>query len=94
MIPGLVDHLWQSTLFVVAAGVVTLGLRRNRASVRYWVWFAGSVKFLVPFAVLAGLGALAPRPVVVSPVSREWLVAVELAGEPFVALRPIAARRD
>src|ERR1039457_811013 len=51
------NHLWQSTLFAVAAWLLTLGLRRNRASVRYWVWFAASVKFLIPFSVLISIGS-------------------------------------
>ena len=50
-------HLWQSTLFAVAAGLLTLLLKRNRARTRYWVWFIGLVKFLVPFAVLVSLGS-------------------------------------
>lgn len=45
MISELVDHVWQSTLFVGAAWLLTLALRRNRAQVLYWVWFAASVKF-------------------------------------------------
>ena len=52
MIPNqllaLANHLWQSTLFAGVAGLVTLALRRNRAQMRYWVWLAASVKFLLP----------------------------------------------
>ena len=36
--------------------VLTLFFRRNRASLRFWLWFTASVKFLVPFAALAMLG--------------------------------------
>lgn len=50
------NHLWQSTLFVVVAWLLTLALRKNRASVRYWIWFAASVKFLIPFSLLVGIG--------------------------------------
>ena len=50
------DHLWQSTLFAVAAALLVLALRRNRAHVRYWLWLAASVKFLVPFAALVSIG--------------------------------------
>ena len=53
----LANHLWQSTVFVVAAWVLTLALRKNRASVRYWVWFAASVKFLIPFSLLVSFGS-------------------------------------
>src|SRR5260221_14074121 len=34
-----------------------LGLRRNGARLRYWLWTAASVKFLVPFAWLVNFGA-------------------------------------
>jgi beta-lactamase regulating signal transducer with metallopeptidase domain len=61
MITAVLDHLWQSTLFAGIAGLLTLMLKRNGARVRYALWFAASVKFLVPIAVLTALGArLAP----------------------------------
>ncbi len=50
------NHLWQSTLFAVAAALVTLVFRKNRAQVRYCLWLSASVKFLVPFALLTSLG--------------------------------------
>src|SRR5687767_15260954 len=56
MISELANHLWQSTLFAVAVGLLTLMFRRNRASVRYWLWFSASVKFFIPFTVLMALG--------------------------------------
>jgi bla regulator protein blaR1 len=48
-----VSHIWQSTVFAAAAGVFTLMFRNNSAAVRYWIWFAAGIKFLVPFAALA-----------------------------------------
>ena len=56
MIPALANHLWQSTLFAVAAWLLTLALRNNRAAVRHAVWLAASVKFLIPFSLLMSLG--------------------------------------
>jgi hypothetical protein len=56
MISELANHLWQSTLFAAAVGLLTLMCRRTHASVRYWLWFGASVKFLVPFALLVTLG--------------------------------------
>jgi bla regulator protein BlaR1 len=50
------NHLWQSTLFAAAAGLLTVALRKNRAPVRYWLWFAASAKFLVPFSLLLTIG--------------------------------------
>jgi len=56
MIADLLDHLWQSTLFAACAGLLTLALRDNGAWVRYWLWFAASVKFLIPLSVLMVVG--------------------------------------
>jgi len=53
---ALANHLWQSTVFAVIAGLLTVALRRNHAGVRYWLWFVASLKFLIPFSVLAGVG--------------------------------------
>ena len=43
-------------------GALTLLLRRYAASLRFWVWFAASVKFLVPFSVLMAMGAVVTLP--------------------------------
>lgn len=56
MIGELANHLWQSTLFAIAAGLLTLMCRKNYASVRYWLWFSASIKFFVPFTLLMPLG--------------------------------------
>jgi bla regulator protein blaR1 len=55
--PGLGNHLWQSTLFAAAAGLLTLTLRKNHARIRFALWLAASVKFLIPFSLLANLGS-------------------------------------
>ena len=57
---AIVNHLWQSTLFAAAAALLALCLRHHRATVRFWIWQAASVKFLVPFASLAAMGARFP----------------------------------
>jgi bla regulator protein BlaR1 len=56
-IGGLTNHLWQSTLFAVAAGLLTVAFRKNRAHVRYWLWLSASLKFFVPFSLLMSLGS-------------------------------------
>jgi bla regulator protein BlaR1 len=53
---ALANHLWQSTLFAVLVGFLTLALRNNRARIRYRLWLVASVKFLIPFSLLIGLG--------------------------------------
>jgi bla regulator protein blaR1 len=35
MIGALGNHIWQSTLFALAVGLLTIALRRNRAQVRF-----------------------------------------------------------
>jgi len=54
---ALFDHLWQSTLFGLAIWGSTLLLRGNSAAVRHWLWLLASVKFLLPFSLLYGIGA-------------------------------------
>jgi uncharacterized protein (TIGR03435 family) len=53
----LANHLWQSTLFVAVVALLAFLLKRNRAQVRYWLWLAASVKFLVPFSALVAVGS-------------------------------------
>jgi BlaR1 peptidase M56 len=53
----ILDHLWQSSLLVVLVWLLTLALRSNRAAVRYWLWLAASVKFLIPFSLLVSFGS-------------------------------------
>src|ERR1700722_4848967 len=57
MINALTNHLWQSTLFAIAAGLLTLAFRSNRAKVRYWLWLSASLKFLIPFSLLISIGS-------------------------------------
>jgi uncharacterized protein (TIGR03435 family) len=54
---AIVTHLWQSTLFAAIVWLAVLALRANHARVRYWLWTAASLKFLIPFSWLVGLGA-------------------------------------
>ena len=56
--PALGNHLWQSTVFAAAAALLTMILRKNHARARYWLWLAASLKFLIPFSLLANLGSL------------------------------------
>lgn len=56
MTGALANHLLQSTAFAGGVALLTLAFRRNRAAVRYWLWLAASLKFLVPFSLLISLG--------------------------------------
>ena len=56
MLANALNHLWQSTLLLAAIAALIATLRGERAQVRYWLWWAASVKFLVPFSLLTMLG--------------------------------------
>jgi bla regulator protein blaR1 len=56
MILAILDHLWQSTLFTLVVGILVLTLQSNKASVRFCLWFAASLKFLIPLSLFLGLG--------------------------------------
>ena len=51
------NHLWQSTLFGTAVALTCMALRRNSPRLRYWLWLAASVKFLIPFSLAVSIGA-------------------------------------
>ena len=55
---ALANHLWQSTVFAISVGLLTLLFRRNGAAVRYRLWLIASIKFLVPFSLFVALGSL------------------------------------
>ena len=79
----LLNHLWQSTAVVLAAWVLALALRRNRAAVRYWVWMVASIKFLVPFSVFVAVGELL-RPRAAAPLPTTVIsMAVTQIAQPF-----------
>jgi uncharacterized protein (TIGR03435 family) len=61
MINTVTNHLWQSTVFAIAVALLTLAFRKNRAQVRYWLWFSASLKFLIPFSLLLTLGGYMGR---------------------------------
>ncbi|MGA1984596.1 MAG: TIGR03435 family protein [Acidobacteriaceae bacterium] len=91
--PAVANHLWQSTAFAVVAAGLALALKKNQARARYWVWMAASVKFVVPFALLMGLGGMLPRPqhaVVTMPVYS----AVDEVGLPFDEVQGIGIREQ
>jgi len=67
----IVNHLWQSTLFALAAGIVVLALRNHGGRVRYWIWLAASLKFLLPFSLLVSAGRQIETPVVMTPAVAE-----------------------
>jgi len=92
MITGLLDHIWQSSLFAGGIGLLTLLFRRNEAGVRFWLWFAASLKFLLPFAALAMMGEYLSR-LLPEPVLPRSLLVLQPAAEKISAqARMLAAR--
>jgi beta-lactamase regulating signal transducer with metallopeptidase domain len=84
------DHLWQSTLFAILAGLTVLVLRRHRANTRLFVWFSASLKFLIPFPLVAALGqSLRWDTAPTLPALSEWSDAVRTFAIPANAL-PVA----
>lgn len=83
MLSDLANHVWQSSVFAAGIWLLTLAVRRNHARVRYWLWLAASVKFLLPLTVLASLGQQVPW---APDTQHRWstaAVAVAQISEPF-----------
>lgn len=90
MLADFVNHLWQSTLFAAAIGVLIATLRGERASVRYWLWWAASVKFLVPFSLLTMLGGALAGAVVPAFELAGWPATLDAVAEPLQGSSAVA----
>jgi bla regulator protein BlaR1 len=87
IIPGVANHLWHSTLFAIAAGLLTLFLRKHHARARHWLWLAASLKFLLPFSLLVSIGSwLSPEPAAKPSVRPVIYFAMEEITQPFSQL--------
>jgi hypothetical protein len=63
MLPGLVDHLWQSAWICGAITLLAFLSRHHFAPLRLWLWRVAALKFLFPLALLAALGGRIGFPV-------------------------------
>ena len=80
---SVVNHLWQSTLVVLLAWLLTLALKRNEAKTRYWVWMAASLKLVVPFSLFISVGELL-RPAAAIPLRNpQFAAAIVNMTQPF-----------
>ena len=79
MILAVFDHLWQSTLFTLAVGLLVLTMRNNQANARFGLWLAASLKFLIPFSVLIAAGKQFGTGVSTSP---QWTVIISDIASP------------
>ena len=77
------NHLWQSTAFAIVVLLLTLCLRGTRAQVRYRLWMAASLKFLVPFSLLTSVGGMLARREL--PVGPQFVMysLFDVVGQPF-----------
>jgi beta-lactamase regulating signal transducer with metallopeptidase domain len=79
---AIANHLWQSTLFAAAAGLLVVAFRRYGPQVRYGLWLAASAKFLVPFSILSTAGNWFGRRAEV-PIAPPISFAIQQVNEPF-----------
>lgn len=92
------NHLWQSTLFALMVVVLARGFTRNRPTVRYWLWFSASLKFLIPFSLLVSIGSALPWTSAAVPMTSDLSGVFAHLGQPFfdsastgrVAARPVS----
>ncbi len=92
MIAGIVSHLWQSTIFAAVACLLTFALRKNPAKLRHAILVIASIKFLIPFSVLVGIGTLVPPPQSAALAQSKWVSTVEQVSQPLMTL-PLPAPR-
>lgn len=83
--PAFADHLWQSTLVALAAALLIPALRKNQARIRYWIWLAASLKFLLPFAPLMAIGKQLSWFHSSPPMQAGLYFTIEQIGEPFAS---------
>ena len=88
--PRFADHLWQSTMVAGAAGLLTFVLRNNSARLRYSIWLAASLKFLVPFSLLVALGGAFSWRTTPSPTP-STAYGIEILSQPFTRSLPLSA---
>lgn len=52
----IINHLWQSTLFLLLAMISITALKKSPAKGRYTVWLLASAKFALPLSMFAAFG--------------------------------------
>jgi beta-lactamase regulating signal transducer with metallopeptidase domain len=88
MIELLMNHVWQSTWFALAAALLVLFFRHNSAAIRFNIWLAASLKFLIPLPVFVLVGRswqpISPAPPASAPIPLSTLDQfAEPASTPF-----------
>jgi bla regulator protein BlaR1 len=88
MMAGLANHVLQSTIFAVVAGMLTLCMSRHPAPARHWVWLAASIKFLVPFWLFVEIGHRLNRSVAPVIAQPRLAIVMDQISRPF-AMREV-----
>ncbi len=84
-VDAVLAHLWQSTLVAAVLALMALACGRAHAQTRYWIWFAASLKFLIPFAPLTSLGARLEWREALPSAPPEWTQAIEAVSQPLLS---------
>jgi bla regulator protein BlaR1 len=85
----LVNHLVQSTFCIGVVWLLTLALRKNSAAIRYWLWMAASVKFLIPFSALVTIGSRLGWRTLPAVGQSQLSLAISDISRPFVVSAPV-----
>jgi bla regulator protein BlaR1 len=88
---AMANHLWQSTLFAGLAALLALALRKNYARVRYQLWLAASLKFLIPFSLLIRLGGRLANPYGSPETQPGFYFVIQKVSQPFTQTPSLAA---
>ena len=88
--PAVGNHLWQSTLLLLAVWAVTLPLRQHQARTRHWLWLLASLKFLVPFCVLVDVGAFLGATRTPAATRSGLSLAIDYVSQPFTPAARVA----
>jgi len=81
-VQAVANHLWQSTAFAAAVGLLVVLCRRFGPRVRYGLWLAASAKFLIPFALFSMAGRWFGQRAAV-PIVSSFSFAIKEVNEPF-----------
>jgi bla regulator protein blaR1 len=83
MTTEILNHLLQSTAFAAVCALLTLAVRNNRAHIRYGLWVAASLKFLVPFGALIALGRALGQKLLPPTAGRSIDIVLEMVALPL-----------
>jgi bla regulator protein blaR1 len=84
----ILNHLWQSTWFALGSALLSIAFRKNRAQVRYWLWFGASLKFLIPFSLLMTIGNQIEWRAAPAMVQPHMFAVMDEISEPFASTAP------